>query len=273
MKRRARPARGHLTARAVALASAVLLLTGCAQSVDPIERLGKKAAEGVRRSAPAPERAYRRWGLATPLAAPPRHLARPLATRTLGHAGVVDRIATTDRVVFLTYDDAAVHDRSLTGLIGELRLPVTVFTTPDGLGPGRPARLLAAGVTVGGRLPRRPVLPGLSRARQRDELCARQGRLAARLGTRPRLLRPRAAAYDTTTLRAAADCGITALVRWRAGTTRDGLAYTGGPERLAPGDIIRVTPEREGGLAGRTARVLREVQERALTVGNLEDYL
>ncbi|MGW7671641.1 polysaccharide deacetylase family protein, partial [Streptomyces sp. NPDC054775] len=38
---------------------AAVLLSGCAQSVDPIERLGKKAAQKVQR----PDRAYRRWGL------------------------------------------------------------------------------------------------------------------------------------------------------------------------------------------------------------------
>lgn len=56
----------------VAGALAVALLTGCtgcAQSVDPIERLGKKAAQEVSRSKPhGPSPAtYRRWGLSTPL--------------------------------------------------------------------------------------------------------------------------------------------------------------------------------------------------------------
>ncbi|MFJ4600103.1 hypothetical protein [Streptomyces griseoluteus] len=123
MRRRARP--GRRAARAVALASAALLLTGCAQSVDPIERLGKKAAQGVRRSAPASGLAYRHWGLTAPLAAPPRPTARPLparsGTRAVGH------VATADRVVFLTYGEAAVRDRRLAALVGELRLPVAVF--------------------------------------------------------------------------------------------------------------------------------------------------
>ncbi|MBV1938152.1 polysaccharide deacetylase, partial [Streptomyces sp. BV286] len=48
----------------------VLCLSGCAQSVDPIERLGKKAAQKVRTHAPAAD-AYRRWGLAAPLAPAP----------------------------------------------------------------------------------------------------------------------------------------------------------------------------------------------------------
>ncbi|TGN81171.1 hypothetical protein E5083_01170 [Streptomyces bauhiniae] len=167
MRRGARPA--HRAARALALASAALLLTGCAQSVDPIERLGKKAAQTV------------------------RHSARPLSVRTGTRA--VDHVATTDRVVFLTYDEEAVRDRRLATLIGELHLPVTVFTHAE------------------------------------------------------------------------------APAHWRARTTRHGLAYRGTPEHLTPGDIIRITPDGEGGLAGRTARVLKEARERGLTPGKLTDYL
>ncbi|RZU43981.1 hypothetical protein EV284_1437 [Streptomyces sp. BK022] len=169
MRRGARPARR--AARAVALASAALLLTGCAQSVDPIERLGKKAAQGVRRPAPV----------------------RPLSVRTGTRA--VDHVATTDRVVFLTYDAGAVRDRRLAALIGELRLPVTVFTRAE------------------------------------------------------------------------------APVHWRARTTRHGLAYKGTPGHLTPGDIIRITPGREGTLAERTEQVLREAGRRGLTPGKLKDYL
>ncbi|WP_037855568.1 hypothetical protein [Streptomyces sp. NRRL F-2799] len=191
MRRGARPA--VRTARAVALASTALLLAGCAQSVDPIERLGKKAAQGVRRSAPAPELAYRHWGLPAPLATPPRRAARPLSVRT--GPRVVDHVATADRVVFLTYDEGAVRDRRLAALIGELRLPVTVFTRAD------------------------------------------------------------------------------AVVRRRVETTRHGLVYTGAPEHLTPGDIIRVTPDHKGTLAERTVRVLKEAQKRGLTPGKLDDYL
>ncbi|WP_343238015.1 hypothetical protein [Streptomyces sp. SID2999] len=171
MRRGARPA--IRAARALALASAVLLLTGCAQSVDPIERLGKKAAQSVRHPSPAP--------------------ARPLSVRT--GTRVLDHVATTDRVVFLTYDERAVRDRRLATLIGELHLPVTVFTRAE------------------------------------------------------------------------------APAHWRARTTPHGLTYKGTPEHLTPGDIIRITPDDEGGLAGRTARVLKEARERGLTPGKLTDYL
>ncbi|NKQ28629.1 hypothetical protein HF200_30775, partial [Streptomyces galbus] len=47
---------------AAAAATALLVLGGCAQSVDPIERLGKKAAERVHPHGAAAAPAHRRWG-------------------------------------------------------------------------------------------------------------------------------------------------------------------------------------------------------------------
>ncbi|WJV51633.1 hypothetical protein [Streptomyces flavofungini] len=67
---RGRPARdGAARAREVAVAAgatagvlaSVLLLTGCAQSVDPIERLGRKAAEKIPRKVPHELRRAERW--------------------------------------------------------------------------------------------------------------------------------------------------------------------------------------------------------------------
>ncbi|MFJ5301342.1 hypothetical protein [Streptomyces sp. NPDC088350] len=233
----------------VAVALAATLLTGCAQSVDPIERLGKKAAQRVHPHGPSREQPYRHWGLTAPLAPAPK--PSPLqAPRSAGPdlPPVVDHVRTHDRVVFLTYDhDAgARRDPRFAEMVRELRLPVTEFgTTPDHRHfTGRPY------------------------AAQRTEICGRHPRPDSRHPRlNSRLLRPPYGTYDTTTLRAAADCGISALVLWRASTTAGALTYTQGPHRLAPGDIVRLAPT-----AG-TARLLRRIQERGLTVGRLEDYL
>ncbi|WP_328829650.1 hypothetical protein OHT77_18805 [Streptomyces sp. NBC_00252] len=224
----------------VTVVLAATLLTGCAQSVDPIERLGKKAAQRVHQHGPTHEQPYRHWGLTAPLAPAPTPSPRP-AARSAGPGlpPVVDHVRTRDRVVFLTYDhDArARRDPRFTDLVRELRLPVTEFRTPP-----RPTRFT-----------------GLPYAAQRTEIC----------GHRPgsRLLRPPEGTYDTTTRRAAADCGISALVLWRASTTTGTLTYAHGDHRLTPGDIVRITP------TGTTSRLLRGIQERGLTVGRLEDYL
>ncbi|MGW2710308.1 polysaccharide deacetylase family protein [Streptomyces sp. NPDC001356] len=269
-----RRARGPAAVLAVAL-----LLTGCAQSVDPIERLGKKAAEGVRPHATAPDHRYRAWGLTRPLARPPAHPARPLAERPGAGAPlpVVDRVPTRDPVVFLTYDDGAERDPRFVDMVRELRLPVTLFLTDSVAAPGYPhfARLRALGAGIGNHTVDHRALAGLPYAGQRAEICGRQDRLRAALGVRPRLFRPPYASYDRTTLRAAADCGISALVLWRAALTPAGLTYTRGAHHLRPGDIVLVGPDASRGPAlwERTVRVLTEAQRRGLTAGSLEDYV
>ncbi|MFJ9035416.1 polysaccharide deacetylase family protein [Streptomyces sp. NPDC102406] len=279
--------------RALVCALAAALLSGCAQSVDPIERMGRKAAQKVRHHAAAgradaaggpgvpgapgaparattvpPVDAHRRWGLAAPLApapAPPaRRIVRPRTRGTLPR--VVGRVPTRDKVVFLVLDENADEDPRFVDLVRDLRLPVSVFLTRAVAGPGRDGfgRLRALGAGIGNRTLTHPFLPGLGHVGQHAEICGQQERLKDRFGVAPRLLRPPYDAYDAETLRAAGDCGIDAIVLGRP------VADTG---RLRPGDIVPA--EAHGGttLTEVTVRLLRRVQGQGLTVGRLEDYL
>ncbi|KUO21082.1 polysaccharide deacetylase family protein [Streptomyces dysideae] len=267
-------------APAAGLLAATLLLAGCAQSADPVERLGKKAAERVR-AAPGPassaEPPYRRWGLPSPLPPPPARPARtPLRAASL--PPVVDHIPTPDKVVFLTYDDGAEKDPRFIDLVRELRLPVTMFLTDSVVGPGYGhfARLRSVGASIQNHTLDHSALRGLPYAGQRAEICGQQDKLRSRFGIRPRLFRPPYGTYDTTTLRAAADCGIVAVVLWRASADGGGeLTYEGGAEQLRAGDVVSITSGDGAGLTlrERTVRVLREVQGEGLTVGRLEEYL
>ncbi|MFI5962874.1 polysaccharide deacetylase family protein [Streptomyces asoensis] len=258
--------------------AALVALPGCAQSVDPIERLGKKAADRVRPHGPAAEQAYRRWGLTAPLAPAPAAPARSLA----GSPGaavppVVDHVPTADRVVFLTYDDGAERDPRFVDMVRELRLPVSLFLTDSVVGPGYAhfARLRSVGAGIQNHTLDHPVLRGLPYAGQRAEICGQQDKLRARFGLRPRLLRPPHGAYDATTRRAAADCGIAAVVLWRAAMGPAGLTYTHGPRHLRPGDVVAVAPDESTGpgLRDRTTRLLRQIQRQHLTVARLENYV
>ncbi|MEU8792026.1 polysaccharide deacetylase family protein [Streptomyces sp. NPDC048643] len=239
---------------------AALLLTGCAQSVDPIERLGKKAAQRVHPQ----ETAYRRWGLAAPLAPAPRAPARTTArTAAPGLPPVVDHVRTRDKVVFLTFDDGAERDPRFVDMVRELRLPVSVFLTDSVVGPGYAhfARLREVGATVQNHTLDHASLRGLPYAGQRAEICGQQDKLRQRFGIRPRLLRPPYGRYDATTLRAAGDCGVSAVVLGRAP----------GTHRLRPGDILSGFEERD--LADSTVRLLRRIQAEGLTPARLENYL
>ncbi|MEU6093977.1 polysaccharide deacetylase family protein [Streptomyces sp. NPDC047079] len=250
------------------------LLSGCAQSVDPIERLGKKAAQRVHRAHAPHERAYRRWGLAAPLAPAPRP-TRPPGRGDEGLPLVLDRVPTHDKVVFLTYDEGAENDPRFVDMVRELRLPVSVFLTDTAVGPGyaRVARLRAAGAVIQNHTLDRATLRGRPYAEQRAEICGQRDRLKARLGVLPWLLRPPYGRYDRTTLRAAADCGIKALILWRPGSSPDSRHGWGAAPHA--GDIVRPHEASRplASLTAETTRLLRRIQARGFTVGRLEDYL
>ncbi|WP_399028799.1 polysaccharide deacetylase family protein [Streptomyces sp. 15-116A] len=203
---------------------------------------------------------------------PPRRPPAPAAPP------VIDHIRTRDKVVFLTYDDGAERDPRFIDLVRERRLPVSLFLTDSVVGPGYAhfARLRAVGASLQNHTLDHSALRGLPYAGQRAEICGQQRKLRSRFGIRPHLFRPPYGTYDTTTLRAAADCGITAVVLWRATLKGDGdLTYTEGPDHLNPGDIISI-PSADLpplSLADRTTRLLREIERRGLRVARLEDYV
>ncbi|MFE7269138.1 polysaccharide deacetylase family protein [Streptomyces sp. NPDC057623] len=265
----------------VVLASA--LLTGCARpagSVAPGAAPAEEAVPGAR-SAKGPTHTaqpYRRWGLAAPLPAPESPPARRLRLPGGAPLPVVHRAPTRDKVVFLTYDDGAEKDPRFVDMVRELRLPVSMFLTDSVVGPGYGhfARLRSVGASIQNHTLDHAALRGLPYAGQRAEICGQQNKLRARFGIRPRLFRPPYGTYDSTTLRAAADCGITAVVLWRAAMEGDGgLTYAHGSGRLRAGDIVSVPSGEPAGLSlrERTTRLLREIQGRGLTVGRLEDYI
>ncbi|MFJ6573053.1 polysaccharide deacetylase family protein [Streptomyces sp. NPDC091292] len=280
MTRRAQ-VRRSLAGVLVAGVLAPALLGGCAQSVDPIERLSRKAAQKVGPHVKRPSaETYRRWGLPAPLAPAPSPPARPPTAGAPGgkRAGakgpgpggggdsgdtalppVVDRVRTTDKVVFLTFDDGAEKDPRFVDMVRELRLPVSLFLTESVVGPGYAqfARLRAVGATVQNHTLHHPYLPGMPYAGQRAEICGQRDKVLARFGVRPRLLRPPHNAYDRETLRAAASCGASALILWRP-------AAPDAP--LHRGDILLAHAES-------TPALLRRIHAEGLTVARLEDYL
>ncbi|MEU6681807.1 polysaccharide deacetylase family protein [Streptomyces sp. NPDC046832] len=202
----------------------------------------------------------------------------PAVGDTRGLPPVVDHVPTREPVVFLTYDDGAERDPRFIGLVRERRLPVSMFLTDSVVGPGYGhfARLRAVGASLQNHTLDHPALRGLPYAGQRAEICGQQHKLRSRFGVTPRLFRPPYGTYDTTTLRAAADCGITAVVLWRASLGADGeLRYTRGARGLRAGDIVSVPSGETGSptLTERTGRLLREIGERGLRVGRLEDHL
>ncbi|WP_374778381.1 polysaccharide deacetylase family protein [Streptomyces sp. NBC_01310] len=157
---------GTLAAGALALS-----LTGCGDSVDPIERLGRKTtqdpqgAEGAQGSdaskgpkspedskdprdpkgagpaSPAgtppgspSDEAYKKWGLTAPVAYAPKPAQKPqIPKASPGKVPVIDRIPVPagEKVVFLTFDDGAEKDPEFLKMAADLKLPISMFLTDN----------------------------------------------------------------------------------------------------------------------------------------------
>ncbi|MGW5445044.1 polysaccharide deacetylase family protein [Streptomyces asiaticus] len=228
--------------------------------------------------------AYRRWGLDRPLTPPPRppRVKPPLAAMwppVPGLATVIRRVATTDRVVFLTLDDGIEKDPAFIDQARDLGLPFTQFLEDEVIGDHYDyfRRLRELGNRIGNHTLTHPKLAGEDYAFQLHEICGQQDVLHYRLGLEPHLFRPPYGDYDWNTLRAAADCGLGKVVLWRAEMEPDGLVYRSG-SGLRPGDIILAHFRGPDMLKGATmtdmiTSLLREVQAQGFAVARLEDYI
>ncbi|MBA6434000.1 polysaccharide deacetylase family protein [Streptomyces sp. GMR22] len=228
--------------------------------------------------------AYRRWGLDRPLIPPPRppRVKPPLAAMwppVPGLATVIRRVATTDRVVFLTLDDGIEKDPAFIDQARDLGLPFTQFLEDEVIGDHYDyfRRLRELGNRIGNHTLTHPKLAGEDYAFQLHEICGQQDVLHYRLGLEPHLFRPPYGDYDWNTLRAAADCGLGKVVLWRAEMEPDGLVYRSGGG-LRPGDIILAHFRGPDMLKGATmtdmiTSLLREVQAQGFAVARLEDYI
>ncbi|WP_433546128.1 polysaccharide deacetylase family protein [Streptomyces sp. CA-294286] len=193
---------------------------------------------------------------------------------------VFDRVRTKDKVVFLTFDDGAEKDPQFVRMVGELKLPSSMFLTDSVARSdyGHFEQLRDAG---GGAIQNHTTshanLRTLPYEGQRKQICDQQDRLEARFGTRPALFRPPYGNYNADTVRAAGSCGVKALVLWRESMQIHNMRYAEG-DRLKSGDIVlahfRGPDELKGStITEMTARMLRRIQDQGFTVARLEDYL
>ena len=200
--------------------------------------------------------------------APPVTLV-PLAS-TPGAAPVITRVETTDPVVFLTIDDGHTRSPEARAALEELGVPVSLFLLD---GP------VQADAEFFRRLPDAVVeshtrthadLTTLPEDAQRAEICGNADTLEGAFGRRPVLFRPPYGAYNEATTRAAAECGMAAIVLWEASVSGTDVGFRTTPQ-LRAGDIVLMhfRPSFVTEL-----RVLADrAREAGLRFALLEDYL
>jgi peptidoglycan/xylan/chitin deacetylase (PgdA/CDA1 family) len=167
--------------------------------------------------------------------APPVTLV-PLAS-TPGVAPVITRVETTDPVVFLTIDDGHTRSPEVRAALEEVGVPVSLFLLD---GP------VQADAEFFRRLPDTVVeshtrthadLTTLPEDAQRAEICGNADTLEGAFGRRPVLFRPPYGAYNEATTRAAAECGMAAIVLWEASVNGADVSFRTTPQ-LRAGDIL-----------------------------------
>ncbi len=290
----------RLVAGTLAAGALALSLTGCGESVEPIERLGRKttqepsqtpsASASAPGSSPAPaqggasDEAYKKWGLAAPVQYAPKPAQKPQIPKAApGKVPVIDRIPLPagEKIVFLTFDDGAEKDPEFLKMAADLKLPIGMFLTDSvassDYGYFEKLRDNGSASTVNNHTLTHPNLRNLSFEAQKKEICGQQDKLEKRFGQRPPLFRPPFGNYNDDTLRAASECGVSSVLLWRVSMQINNFQYAQG-SALQPGDIILAHFRGPSELKGATeiqmtTRMLQRIQEQDYKIGRLEDYL
>jgi peptidoglycan/xylan/chitin deacetylase (PgdA/CDA1 family) len=156
-----------------------------------------------------------------------------------GLAPVVARVPTTEPVVFLGIDDGVHKAADELPMMQDNDVHASLFLANALIHrtPGFFAPFVSAGNLVEDHSMSHRLMPRLSYAEQVAEICGEADLQQQQFGRRPILFRPPGGAYNTDTRRAAAACGMRAVITWVATVEHAALQYQLA-RTLRPGDIL-----------------------------------
>ena len=200
---------------------------------------------------------------------------QPLSVSSSGGlAPVVLKIPTTEPVVFVGIDDGWIQTPDELDWLASHHLPFTLFLTNNGIKNdyGFFQKLQDAGMTIQDHTLSHPHLAKLNFDQQKTEICQTADIYQSVFGRRPTLFRPPYGEYNDDTRRAAASCGIKAVVMWHVviGTGGD-VQYQSVNHHLQPGDIVLMHFRPE--FLADVKALSKEVEQNHLQIGRLEDWL
>jgi peptidoglycan/xylan/chitin deacetylase (PgdA/CDA1 family) len=158
-----------------------------------------------------------------------------------GLAPVVATLPTKQPVVFLGIDDGAYKDKSVVDMMAQNHIKASLFLSKLFIA-GNPdffKQLIAIGSRVEDHSLSHDTKMVVSQSydQQKAEICGMADYEAQHYGRRPTLFRPPGGAYSDSLRRAAAACGMKAVVTWIAKANGGAMQYQVG-NRLRPGDIV-----------------------------------
>ncbi|MFB9908134.1 polysaccharide deacetylase family protein [Allokutzneria oryzae] len=257
-----------LSSRRMLVVASVLalgLISACGQDAPPAPPSASPPAAPPVPPAPPVPSFEPPYALGTPQAKVP-----PLEN---GLVPVVRRIHTDKPYVFITIDDGQVPHPAAADLMRRSKTRPTMFLT-DRYVEGHRGYFKdlrdQVGATIENHTLSHPNLRGKPYEVQHKEICATSDAYQREYGKRPYLFRPPYGNYDDTTRRAAADCGIKAVVLWTE-TVNDGAVQFQAGTKLKPGDIV-LMHFRKTFVEDYTA-FLNKAKEDGMTPVLLEDFL
>jgi peptidoglycan/xylan/chitin deacetylase (PgdA/CDA1 family) len=187
-----------------------------------------------------------------------------------GLAPVITRVDTDDPVVFLTIDDGLTRHAEGLAAFQRLGIPASLFLLDEPMQTDPEFFRSMPGTLVEAHTQTHRDMRRLSEAEQRQEICGNADVIEQIYGRRAVLFRPPYGNYNQATRRAAAACGMAAVVLWEENVNYDVVGFRNVPS-FRPGDIILMhfRPQFVQEL-----HVIKErVEEAGLRFALLEDYL
>ncbi|MEO8222175.1 MAG: polysaccharide deacetylase family protein [Specibacter sp.] len=190
-----------------------------------------------------------------------------------GMAPVLTKVATEQKVVFLTIDDGAVKRDSDLALLAKNDIKASLFLAHGFIAadPQFYKKYTAAGHLIENHtMSHNLAFIQLGYEEQKAEICGMADFEEQQYGRRPVFFRPPGGPYTEAIRRAVAECGMKAVVDWETKANAGGMDYQVGAG-LRPGDIVLMhfRPEFPADLAA----FLKAQKAAGLKVVLLEDYL
>ncbi|MDG4808640.1 polysaccharide deacetylase family protein [Micromonospora sp. WMMD1120] len=205
-----------------------------------------------------------------PAAPPPQ----PVPLPTTGTAAFWHRLPTEQKVAFITIDDGGLaRPPAVAEFVWRAHIPVTMFlNSPAAEEHDVYFRAIqVAGGVVENHTINHTSLAGRSYDHQKREICGAADRLETLFGRRSTLFRPPFGEHDSTTLRAAYDCGAKAVLHWTE-TVHEGKVRYQTPEKVVrPGDILLM--HFRPALMDDLLAALKAIHRSGLTPALLTDYI
>lgn len=200
-------------------------------------------------------------GTATPIEIPP------------GLPPVIERVPTTQPIVFVTIDDGWEQTPENINWLMARRLPFSIFLTNEGIKSNYQYyySLQSAGMTVQNHTLSHHSLPKMTPEEQKAEICGASDIYQDVFKHRPTLFRPPYGEYSDVTRQIVGECGMKAVVMWKATIENGAVQYQDPSARLVPGDIILA--HFEPGLTASLEALSQQLAAQGLQVARLEDWI